>query len=52
MSVHSPLIHRTFRITIDIETTINAEPDETMDSSSMYTIIKHSCSDCWRTQSC
>jgi hypothetical protein len=36
MSVHSPLIHRTFRITIDIETTINAEPDETMDSSPQH----------------
>ena len=33
MSVSSPLIHRTFRITIDIETTVNAEPDEPLDCS-------------------
>lgn len=32
MSQKSPLVHRTFRISVDIETTIAASPDETSGS--------------------
>lgn len=37
MSTPSSIVRRTFRLTIDVETTLNAEPDETIPSHPEHT---------------